>query len=120
MIIQTICSFLVLTGIFVLSFYLEVQELGLASNLNAVVIVFGGTLFATLLAYPLSKLTMTARFLKQSFNGNQHIHWTIQTLVRLARSNKKGGVLALEREGDKLPKGLIRTGVGLMTYNFSR
>ncbi|MEE9910755.1 MAG: MotA/TolQ/ExbB proton channel family protein [Deltaproteobacteria bacterium] len=120
MIIQTICSFLVLIGIFVLSFCLEVRELGLASNLNAVVIVFGGTLFATLLAYPLSKLTMTAKFLKRSFNGNQHIHWTIQTLVRLARISKKGGVLALEREGDKLPKGLIRTGVGLMAYNFSR
>lgn len=120
MIIQTIGSFLILVGIFALSFHLEVQELGIASNINAVIIVFGGTLFATLLAYPMQKLAMTTRFLKQSFGGNQHLHWTIQTLVRLSRIYKKGGVLALEREGEKLPSGLIRTGVGLMAYNFSR
>jgi len=120
MIIQAICSFLVLTGIFLLSFHLEVRELGIASNINAVIIVFGGTIFATLLAYPLQKLMMTARFLKQSFGGNQQVRWTIETLVRLARIHKKGGILALEREGEKLPPGLIHTGVGLMTYNFSR
>jgi chemotaxis protein MotA len=120
MIVQAICSFLVLIGIFLLSFNLEVKELGLASNLNAVIIVFGGTFFATLLAYPMTKLMMTARFLKQSFGGNKQIHWTIQTLVKLARINKKDGVRALEREGEKLPPGLINTGVGLMAYNFSR
>jgi chemotaxis protein MotA len=120
MIVQAICSFLVLIGIFLLSFNLEVKELGLASNLNAVIIVLGGTFFATLLAYPMTKLMMTARFLKQSFGGNRQIHWTIQTLVKLARINKKDGVRALEREGEKLPPGLINTGVGLMAYNFSR
>jgi chemotaxis protein MotA len=120
MIVQTICSFFILIGIFLLSFNLEVRELGLASNLNAVLIVFGGTFFATLLAYPINKLVMTARFLKQSFSGNQQVLWTIQTLVRLARIYKKGGILALEREGEKLPPGLINTGVGLMAYNFSR
>lgn len=120
MIVQTICSFLILIGIFALSFNLEVRELGLVSNINAVMIVFGGTLFATLLAYPVRKLVMTARFLRQSFDGNRQIRWTIATLVRLSRIHKKGGVLALEKEGDKLPPGLIRTGVGLITYNFSR
>ena len=64
---QTICTFLVLIGIFLLAFNLEVTEMGIASNLNAIMIVFGGTLFATLIAYPISKLVMTARFLKQSF-----------------------------------------------------
>ena len=120
MIVQAVVSFIILIGIFALSFHLEAQELGIASNINAVIIVFGGTLFATLLAYPLQKLVMTARFLKQSFEGNQQLHWTIQTLVRLSRINKKGGVLALEREGEKIPVGLIKTGVGLMAYNFSR
>ena len=120
MIVQTICSFIILIGIFALSFNLEVRELGLASNINAVVIVFGGTFFATLIAYPMKKLVMTAGFLNQSFSGARQIQWTIQTLVRLARIHKKGGLLALEKEGDKLPDGLVRTGIGLMTYNFSR
>lgn len=120
MIIQVVCSFLILVGIFLLSFNLEAQELGLASNLNAMLIVFGGTFFATLLAYPLRKLWMTAQFLKQSFEGDKEIRRTISTLVKLARVYKKGGILALEREGEKLPVGLINTGVGLIAFNFSR
>lgn len=120
MIIQAVCSFLALIGIFLLSFHLEVQELGIASNINAVIIVFGGTLAATLLAYPLQKMMMTVRYLKESFSGSRRIRWTIQTLVRFARIHKRGGLLALEREGEKLPPGLIRTGVSLMTYNFNR
>ncbi len=120
MIVQAICSLVVLVGIFLLSFHLEVKELGLASNLNAMMIVFGGTFFATLLAYPAQKLWMTVRFLKESFGGNKQIQWTIDTLVRLARVHKKGGILALEREGEKLPAGLVNKGVGLIAYNFSR
>lgn len=43
MIIQAVCSFILLVGIFLLSFHLEVKDLGVASNLNAMMIVFGGT-----------------------------------------------------------------------------
>jgi chemotaxis protein MotA len=120
MIAQTICTFLVLIGIFLLAFNLEVTEMGIASNLNAIMIVFGGTLFATLLAYPISKLVMTAQFLKQSFSRNKQLDGAIQTIVKLARINKKSGIRALERECDHLPPGLINTGVGLIAYQFSR
>ena len=105
MMIQAICSFFVLVSIFLLSFHLEVKELGLGSNLNAALIVLGGTFFATLLAYPFNKLVMTGQFLKQSFSGNKQIDWTIETLVKLARVHKKSGIRALEREGEKLPSG---------------
>jgi chemotaxis protein MotA len=120
MIIQAVCSFMMLVAIFLLSFHLEVKELGLVSNLNAMMIVFGGTFFATLLAYPVQKLWMTAQLLKQSFEGDRQIRWTISTLVQLARVQKRGGIRALEREGEKLPAGLVHTGVGLIAYNFSR
>ena len=120
MIIQAVCSFLMLVAIFLLSFHLEVKELGFVSNLNAMMIVFGGTFFATLLAYPAQKLWMTAQLLKQSFEGDRQIRWTISTLVQLARVQKRGGIRALEREGEKLPAGLVHTGVGLIAYNFSR
>lgn len=120
MIVQAILSFLVLIGIFVLSFLVEAKELGLASNISAVMIVLGGTFFATLLAYPMQKLVMTARFMKESFVGNKHLQWTISTLVRLAQVNKKDGIRALEREGEKLPPGLIHTGIGLIAYHFNR
>ena len=67
MITQTICSLVFLLAIFLAAFNLEVNELGIASNLNAMMIVFGGTFFATLLAFPLKKLIITMRFLKRSF-----------------------------------------------------
>ena len=120
MIIQAVCSFVLLVGIFLLSFNLEVKELGFVSNLNAMIIVFGGTFFATLLAYPAQKLWMTVQLLKQSFEGDKEIRWTVSTLVRLARVHKKGGILALEKEGEKLPAGLVNTGIGLIAYDFSR
>jgi chemotaxis protein MotA len=120
MIVQTVGTFLVLIGIFLLAFNLEVTELGFASNLNAVMIVFGGTFFATLLAYPLSKLVMTAQFLKQSFQRVSQIDGTIQTIVKLARIHKKSGIRALENECERMPPGLINTGVGLIAYQFNR
>ena len=52
MLVQAVCSSLILVAIFLLEFNLEVSEMGLASNLNALLIVLGGTLLATLIAYP--------------------------------------------------------------------
>jgi hypothetical protein len=52
MIRQAICALLLLTAIFVMTFNLEVKEMGLASNLCALLIVLGGTFAATLIAYP--------------------------------------------------------------------
>jgi chemotaxis protein MotA len=120
MILQTVCTFLVLVAIFLAAFNLEVTELGFASNLNAIMIVLGGTFLATLLAYPLNKLVMTGKFIKLSFKKERELESTIQTIVKLARVNKKGGVRALEDECEHLPPGLINTGVGLIVYQFSR
>jgi chemotaxis protein MotA len=120
MIRQTIISLLLLITIFLLAFNLGVKELGVVSNLNALMIVLGGTICATLLAYPYQKLIMTARFLQKSFSGRKEIDWTIQTLVHLARINKKNDIRLLEQEGSKLPSGLIKTGIELIAYRFTR
>ena len=42
MIVQAVCSSLILAAIFLLEFNLDVSEMGLASNLNALLIVLGG------------------------------------------------------------------------------
>ena len=65
MLVQAVCSSLILAAIFLLEFNLEVSEMGLAANLNALLIVLGGTLLATLIAYPREKLVATARLLKK-------------------------------------------------------
>jgi chemotaxis protein MotA len=120
MIGQTICSLILLLAIFLAAFNLEVHELGLASNLNAMMIVFGGTFLATLLAFPLKKMIITIQFLKRSFHTREEINWTIQTIVNLSRINKRNGIRSLEKEGNNLPAGLIKTGIELISYQFIR
>jgi chemotaxis protein MotA len=120
MIGQMSVSLIFLMTIFFLAFNIEVNELGFVSNLNAIMIVMGGTFFATLLAFPLKKLFLTIHFLKKSFNCHKDIDWTIHTIVNLARINKRNGIRSLEAEGNKLTSGLIKTGIELITYQFDR
>jgi chemotaxis protein MotA len=120
MMVQAICSFLFLAAIFLLEFNLEVREMGLLSNLNALLIVLGGTFLVTLIAYPREKLAATARLLKKSFSDNGEIESTIQTIVHLARISRKKDVRLLEQEVNHLPPGLLRIGVELISYQYTR
>jgi chemotaxis protein MotA len=118
--VQTIVSLICLMTIFFLAFNIEASELGFVSNLNAIMIVVGGTFFATLLAFPLKKLLLTIHFLRQSFNCREEVQTTIHSIVNLARINKRNGIRSLEAEANNLPSGLIRTGIELITYQFAR
>jgi len=120
MIAQTICSILLLITMFLLEFNMEVTEMGFASNLNALMIVFGGTFFATLIAYPWGKLVFTARLLKKTFAGSVEIASTIQTIVNLARIYRTKDIRSLEQEVNHLPPGLLKIGVELIAYKYSR
>ncbi|MBI5584288.1 MAG: MotA/TolQ/ExbB proton channel family protein [Deltaproteobacteria bacterium] len=120
MIGQMIFSLLLLGAIFGAAFNLEVVELGIASNLNALMIVLGGTLAATLMAYPAKKMLWTLQLVKKSFGSREEVAWTIETLVNLARIFRKGGIRALEQQGNSLPSGMIKTGVELITYHYNR
>ncbi len=120
MIVQAVCSSLILAAIFLLEFNLAVGEMGLAANLNALLIVLGGTLCATLIAYPREKLVATAGLLKRSFSGGCEVDRTIQTIVHLARVYRKSDVRSLEREVNNLPPGLLRIGVELICYQVTR
>jgi chemotaxis protein MotA len=120
MIPQIVFSILLATAIFLLSFSFEIESLGIASNINALMIVLGGTLAATLIAYPWKRLVWTAHLLKKVFSAGNEVDWTRNTIVLLARTYRKGGIRELEQAGDKLPEGHLKTAVGLMTYNYTR
>ncbi len=120
MVAQVFISLILLVLIFLAAFNLEVQELGLASNLNALMIVLGGTLAASLMAYPWKKILWTFRLMKKTFTSREEIDWTTQTLVNLARVFRKGGIRSLEQQGNGLPPGMIKTGVDLITYHYSK
>jgi chemotaxis protein MotA len=120
MVPQVIISIFLSITIFVLAFNLKVGEMGLASNLNALMIVLGGTFAATLIAYPWKKVTWTLRVLKNTFLEQNEIEWTIRKIVDLARTYRQSGIRTLEREGKELPEGLLRTAIELIAFRYSR
>jgi chemotaxis protein MotA len=100
MIPQLIFSILLSVAIFFAAFHLKVGEMGLASNLNALMIVLGGTFAATLIAYPWEKIIWTLRPLKKAFLAQKEIDWTIKKIVDLARAYRQGGIRILEQRGE--------------------
>jgi len=120
MIPQIIFSILLSIAIFVLAFNLESEKLGLASNLSALMIVLGGTLAASLIAYPWRRLIWTAHLIKKAFSSVDEMDWTKKTIVTLARTYRKNGIRALEQMVEKLPRGQLKTAVELMTYNYTK
>lgn len=120
MITQIIISLSLSITIFFLAFHLEAGKMGLASNLNALMIVLGGTFSATLIAYPWQKLTWTAQLLKKAYTARYEIDWTIDAIVSMARTYRKGGIRALEKLGEKIPDDLLKTAVELIAYNYTK
>ncbi len=121
MVWQIAISVLLLTGIFFLSFTLQAGGIGLVSNLNALMIVIGGTLCATLMTYPMKKLVWAFQILKKSLGAGEKSDGLIQAVVRLSR-NYRGGwdIRHLEQQAEELPPGLLKTGVELIAYQYDR
>lgn len=120
MIPQIIFSIVLSITIFFLAFNLELGKMGIASNLSALLIVLGGTLAATLIAYPWRRLIWTAHLLKTSFSYVNELDWTRKTIVTLARAYRKDGIRVLERMGEGLPGSYLKTAVELISYNYTK
>jgi chemotaxis protein MotA len=121
MIGRTVFSMSLLAGIFFSNFKLEVGGIGLASNLNALLLVLGGILSTALVPYTWGKILWTFRLLKKAFGPAEDIDWTVRTIVDLAGSyRKKRSVRLLEQRTNYLPPALLKRGVELITYNYSR
>lgn len=120
MIPQITFSALLSIAIFFLAFNLELEKMGVASNLGALMIVLGGILAAALIAYPWKRLIWTARLLKETFVSANEMDWTKKTIVTLARTYRKEGIRALEKMGEQLPAGQLKTAVGLISYNYTK
>lgn len=120
MISQILFSTLLATAIFFLAFNIELKTVGIASNLSALLIVIGGTLAATLIAYPWRRLLGSVRLLQRAFLPSDEIEWTRNTLVAMAREYQKRGIRLLEEMGETLPRGYLKSAVEFMGYHYSR
>ena len=118
---QIILSAGLLTSIFLLSFSLDMSGVGWVSNLIALMVVMGGTLSVALMVYPWKKLIWTARMVKKAFRPLDKADGTIQAIVHLARTYRQGwDIRHLERQGQNLPTGLLKTGIELIAYQWDR
>ena len=111
--------FLVLIVLF--AFHLQSGGLGWITNVNALLIVLGGTFFVSLIIYPWGKIVWMFRFIGQTIGSKEKIQQTIQSIVALARSYRKEWSLrSLERQAQVLPPGLLRKGVDLILLRYGR
>ena len=87
---QMIISGPLLVAIILLNFGLENGGTGWVSNLNALILVLGGTFCYALMTYPRKKLIWTFRVVKRSFCSSDEVQGIIQTVADLARQYQGG------------------------------
>jgi flagellar motor component MotA len=121
MIRQIIPPGLLLMGIIFLNFSVGSEGIGWVANLNALMLVAGGTLCYALMTYPKKKLALATRVVMKSFRPSDDLKYMIQTIGHLARLYQGGwGIRNLEGKVKDLPPGLLRIGVESIAYQYSR
>jgi len=120
MVQQVVTSIILITGILFFAFTVSVEKMGLVANLNALLIVLGGTLSATMMVYSWNRLVWTAHLLKRTFYHRDQVTWTIGMIVTMARTYRTNGIRALEKLGDGIQDSLLKTGIELIAYKNSK
>ena len=120
MIPQAVLSVFLSIGIFFLAFHLKTSASGIESNLSALAIVMGGSLTATLFAYPWRKIVWTFRVLKRAFYERDETEGTMDSIVECSRTFRNGGIRALEQHAQELDPGLLKTSIELMAFQCPR
>lgn len=121
MIRQIIPPGLLLVAIIFLNFSVGCEGIGWVANLNALMLVAGGTFCYAMMTYPQKKLYLTARVAMKSFRPFGDLKSMIQTIGQLARLYQGGwGIRNLEGKVKDLPPGLLRMGVESIAYQYDR
>ncbi|MFQ6673339.1 MAG: motility protein A [Fidelibacterota bacterium] len=83
-------------------------------DLDAVVIVVGGTFAATLVNYPIRNVMGIMKVLAQAFRKEEIGHQgVIDQLVEKAEKARKKGIMSLEPDLDKIPDKFLKNGLEL-------
>jgi chemotaxis protein MotA len=85
---------------------------------SAAMIVGMGAMAAVLIGYPLKDVIFSFKSLSLFLNGpKMDVEGTISTIERLAQLARKDGVLALEKEVDKLDDHFMKKGIEMVSMN---
>ncbi len=89
-------------------------------QLAAAIIVFGGTLGAVLLSFPMRDLTVALRSLKFIFLNRQvNFDETLETIIDLLIIARKRGILALQEEVNRISDPFLRRGINYVIDGIS-
>lgn len=115
--IATIAGILVFLGLTVASIYMGEGVHGFKpfANMEALLMVMGGTLCATLVNYPLSQVIGVGRVIKKTLMSHgEDTSDIVVTFVNLSQKAKKDGFLALQNDLKNIRNDFLRRGVQLV------
>ena len=84
-------------------------------NLPSILIVIGGTVSATFVAYPLFKVVEAIKVVKKAFSSHVlEAGVIIEKIIELANTARKEGLLALEEASEEIDDAFLQKGVMLV------
>jgi len=106
----------ILSGIgFVLFGILLGSSIGTFINIPSLLITVGGSVAATLMAFPLPEILKISKITIKVIKAGEHnAIETIQTLIAYAEKSRRLGLLSLESEIDEVKDDFLRTGMRLV------
>lgn len=112
--ITTIVGLVLAWGAFFGSVIMEGGSLSSFMNPSALILVFGGTIGATLMSFPLSQIKKLPQIIKNAFTGSDpDVSKVIQNLVHFAERARREGLLALEDEAKAIDDAFLQKGIQL-------
>ena len=112
--LATIIGLVLAWGAFFGSVIMEGGELKAMINPSAMVLVFGGTIGATMISFPLASMIGLPAVVKNAFMGKKEdVAHMIKTLVGFAEKARREGLLALEEEVRSLDDPFLKKGIQL-------
>ena len=113
--IGTLIGFLAGIGFMIYGIISSGSTLGDYMDTPSIIIVFGGTLASTMMAYPLNKLKNILAITKNAFfNKDLSPIKIIEQLTSLANVARREGLLALEEAGQKAEDTFLKKGIMLI------
>lgn len=89
-------------------------RLGIYIDIPSVLIVFGGTMGVTLMAYPLAQVTGVMAVIKKSFfHKGEDPSAVIARMVDFATRARRDGILALETAAEEVEDAFLKNGIKL-------
>ncbi len=115
---STIAGIMAGFGLVVLSIIISAVEPGIYINLPGLIIVFGGTMAATLISFPAHELKKSSKALGKVFRRTKYsIRDDILEIAQVARFRRHGNLALIEERLSKIENPFLRSSIQLVVDN---